>query len=837
MQDLLNDKLYPALFERLDTALPEFHFKRKAKGNGLQLWESRAALRPDGHQGKEAGKTFVSERTPFYLSDLNPIRGRSIWAYIKERDNLDNAGTFRRLCELAEIDPKAGLSPEALQRIEEAQRRAEVFEAANAFYLEQLHQAKSAAADAAREYLKKRGYKLAELRQPEQELKDTYTGGERMEIGYCPNLPDLERYLKEQPRFSPEEIKKVLPPNGAAGRVSLALRERGRIVGFIFRAVGDQVPKYLALEGYNRENHLPGLTRSESLVLVEGYLDAAHAHAAGFTNFATLGGVSLSEAQIEAALRAGVRSFALALDNDQAGQKATRAAVETLLRYQEKAGKDFDVFVCQYPDGCKDFDELLSLPDGASAAADMIGKGKVGAARYLVSWLDKTRAEEIASEAGGYGNDTFRAALIRELILLERLLRAVDVPQFRQYVEPFYKTWGIDGEAIAAAADTVRELEAEKQYRAELRALSKKAAEALDAGKTEEAESLLWNETREARLRLHSGRFAGLLHGHTKEAVAAELARLGGALATRYELYHKDKEPVKLEFPAGAISVIAAPSSHGKTAFLINSILDLCDLHPEKEFHFFTLEESAAAVSAKMLNTFLDMDLSSRNERSLEHYLKGDPQYIRGGILSEMREKEAGFWTRLGSRFFIHYLEENTAEQLCEAVQWLHRRRNIGGVFVDYIQLINLANPGRLARHEEMKQVCVQLKNTAVDTGLPLVFAAQFSRQADNEYDTHDYKNIGEAGDIERVAALIVGLWNREFNEPKPIKDNKGNITGYTNEPAPIMAAKILKWRGGPVGHAAQWNYNGNRKRIYPDAITSGAGRNLAPAGNPFLNS
>ena len=837
-KDFLNDTLFPALFERLDTALPEFHFRPKTKGDGSRIWESRTGIRPDGHQGSEAGKTFAMERSPFYLGDLNPLRSRSIWAYIQEREGLDTGGVFRYLCELAEVNPAASLSPEALERMERAQRRAEIFEAANAFLLEQLHTAKSEAADKARLYLKGRGYTLPEMRQPGQEIKDDYTGGERMEIGYCPNLPDLERYLREQkrqikttdesgaeiiteqPRFALEEIKKVMPPNGAAGRVSLTLRERGRIVGFKFRAVDGKEHKYLALADYKKEEYLPGLTRAENVVLVEGDLDAIRAHAAGFKEVAAAGGLTISERQIEAALRAGARSLTLALDNDAAGHQATREAVEALLRYQEKTGRDFDIFVCKYPEGCKDFDELLRLPDGKERAGEMLTR-RAGAARYLSAWLDSIRAPEIAATAGGFSTDVCRAEIIREVVLLERLVRPVDAPELRRHLAPHYLTWGIDAEAIAAAADNVRELEAEKRYRNELRTLTKKAGAAVDEGKTEEAEAILWKETKEARLRLHSGRFAGLLEGQTREAVAAELARIGGGLETSYKFYLRGDE-VALELPAGAVSVLAAPSGHGKTAMLINLILDLCERYPEKEFHFFTLEESAAAVSAKMLNTFLDMDLSGRNERTLENYLKGTTK-----VEDKVKAKEPGFWALLGRRFFVHYLEDSTAEQLCEAIQWLHRRRNVGGVFTDYIQLLNLANPGRLSRQEEVKAICLMLKDTAVETGLPLTFAAQFNREARAESDTHDYTKIREAADIEQVAALIVGLWNREFT--RPTKGDNGKETGG---PSPRMAAKILKWRGGPVGGLAEWNYNGNRKRIYPDALPPQTGGHATSAAS-----
>lgn len=816
MSDFLDNKIYPALFERLDTALPEFNFRLKESG-GRRVWVSRTTTRPDGTTGTEAGKTFVSERSPFFLSDLNPIRGRSIWSYLKEREGLDTAGTFALLCELAEVRPERLLSPDALERIEAAQKRAAVFEAANSFLLEQLHQHESEAAKAARIYLKNRGYTLRELRKPGQEIKDDYTGGERIELGYLPNIPDFEKHLQAG-GFSVEEIKNVLPPGGAAGRVSLTLRERGRIVGFKFRSINDREPKYLNLEGYDKEAHLPGLTRGAEVVLVEGEFCSMAAHAAGLLGVAAIGGTHISEKHIKAALKAGAKSITLALDNDEPGQTATRRQVEALLQYHHKSGEDFDIFVCQYPAGIKDMEELLRQPGGKQAAEEML-RGRWGAARYLAKWLDGTRAAQIAQEAGGFQSDLFRAQLIREAVLVERLARPVDVPQLRQFLQPIYQTYGIEPEAIAATADSVRELEAAKQYRAEIARIAQEAAQAAQAGKQEEAERLLWVESKEARLKLHAGRFAELLEGHSKEAVISGLNP--PALKTRY-LFQRDKlEPVNLELPAAAISIFAGASGHGKTTMLINLLLELCHLYPDKEFHFFSLEESGPAVTAKVLNCFLDLPFSGRNEPALEAYLKGDSQFIKGEYLSELREKEAQFWPLLGRRIFIHYLETGTAEEFCEAVRWLNRRRNVGAILADYIQLFSLENRGRLDRTEELKHVCLMLKNTATETGLPLCFGAQFNRTVTQEEHSHHYTNIGEAGDIERASALIVGLWNCTMTKQQPAKKKKDGEAIPGKGPTPCMAAKVLKWRGGPTDGRAAWKYDGNRKRIYTDGTTT----------------
>lgn len=818
--DFLNDILYPALFERLPEAFPEFHFKEKAKGGGYRLFESRTGARPDGHTGSEAGKTFVSERTPFYLGDLNPTRGRGVWRYIQEREGLDKAGTFRKLCELAEVKPEINLSPEALERMERAQRRAEVFEAANTFYLEQLHTAKTAGADKARHYLQGRGCTLPELRQPAQELQDTYTGGERMELGFCPNVAELEAYLKElkrgepeEARFTLEEIKTALPPNGAAGRVSLTLRERGRIVGFKFRAVDETEPKYLNLEGYQKEAHLPGLTRAENVVLVEGELDAMRAHAAGFKQVAALGGSSVSDKQIDAALRAGARFVTLALDNDAAGKAATRAAVEALLRYQEKKELSFTVLVCEYPEGCKDFDELLKLEGGK--AEEMLQTAEA-APNYLARYFANVRAPQIAAErtGGRMEGDILRPYFKEEITQLWRLIPAADVRIFEAALdgvlrEELFLTW----EDIRHGAETLREIEAAKQYRQEAAKKAEEAAGLFKAGKSEEAETALQDIAKE-RSRAGAGKFTGLLQVQTEGELRAAIVNAPPTLETSFKMDVDGKERA-LKLPAGGISILAARPGHGKSRMLVNLALDTCAKHAG-EVHYFTYEESREAVTLKALNSYLNLDLTGpkvdTNEEALNDYFKGVPFDLAPAAFDS--KKEAFFSLIREQRLNVHF-SEMSAEGLVDAIRYLHRRRNVSAVFIDYIQLLNLEKVGRGInnRQEEVKAICNLLKDAARETGLPIILAAQFSREVLKEEDM-SLKGLREAGDIEQTAAFVLGMWNRYQD---------------ANNPAADIFGKVLKNRGGSPNGKALWAYNGNQYKVHPENIEGGAAKPFSP--------
>lgn len=829
--DFLNSTLFPALFERLPEALPEFHFKAKTKGGGYRLLESRTGARPDGHTSSDAGKTFVSERTPFYLSDLNGMRGRSIWAYIKEREGLDSAGTFARLCELAEVKPAANLSPEALERMEKAARRAEVFEALNAYYLESLHSSEAAGAERARTYLKGRGYTSPELRIAKQTLKNEYQGGERIELGFCPNLAEVEAFLKEkrriiktkdeagadvtskEERFTIEEIKAALPPNGAAGRVSITLREFGRIVGFKFRSVDGAEPKYLNLEGYQKERHLPGLKRGDNVVFVEGELDAMSAHSSGLLEVAALGGSALSEAQIKRALSSGAKYLTLALDNDEPGREATRRAVEALLRYKEKTEASFTVFVCSYPEDVKDLDELLRLPEGKEKAAEMLQSRKA-AANYLAEYF-AYRARKIAAEhtGGRLDKDLLRPYFKEELTSLWRLLPASETRYFEylmgDILEDFFLTW----DEIRFEADTLRDIEAAKIYRQEAGKKSEEAAGLFKSGKSEEAEEML-KEIAEARRRAGAGKFAGLQEVRTEEALREHLLNAPPTLETSFKL-GVDGRQTSLKLPAGGISIFAARPGHGKSRILVNLALDVCTQYPG-EVHYFTYEESAEKVTLKALNAALSMDLSGplcdTNEEALEAYFK-EFKLNMGVDAGKFEVGKADFFELINKQRLNVHFSEMSAEGLVDAIRYLHRRRKASAVFIDYIQLLNLEKVGRGInnRQEEVKAICNLLKDAARETGLPIILAAQFNREAKKPEDMA-LTNLREAGDIEQTAALVIGLWDKAANDPANTQEDK----------APELVIKVLKNRGGAPSGRAVWAYDGNKYKVHPKNIEGG---------------
>lgn len=116
---------------------------------------------------------------------------------------------------------------------------------------------------------------------------------------------------------------------------------RGNVVAFGGRTLSERGPKYLnsaETPVFTKSKQLFALnkaknTKEEAFILAEGYMDVISLHQAGFENtVATLGtALTTNQAQIVAKY---VKEVLLCYDSDEAGQKATRRAIDIL----EKAG-------------------------------------------------------------------------------------------------------------------------------------------------------------------------------------------------------------------------------------------------------------------------------------------------------------------------------------------------------------------------------------------------------------------------------------------------------------------------------------------------------------------
>ena len=143
-------------------------------------------------------------------------------------------------------------------------------------------------------------------------------------------------------------------------------------------------------------------------------------------------------------------------------------------------------------------------------------------------------------------------------------------------------------------------------------------------------------------------------------------------------------------------------------------------------------------------------------------------------------------------------------------------------ILIDYIQILNLPKGEykTSSRQEEIEQICIALKDVAVETGLPIIIGSQFNKNVTNQLKILP-NNIAEGVDIEGLASLIVGFWNNNFSpsgsdeEINKINSKGINVRGY-------LYTKILKNRGGKVGLEGLLPFYGNKAKIENSREDSG---------------
>jgi uncharacterized protein YaaR (DUF327 family) len=429
----------------------------------------------------------------------------------------------------------------------------------------------------------------------------------------------------------------------------------------------------------------------------------------------------------------------------------------------------------------------------------------------------------IQEDKGGL-TDRDRDSFLDEVVILSTRLDPLDKDIFLSEFLGIdaVKELGITQESLSITVDRLTSTRDKESQAQEFSKLLVEATQLQGKGEIDKALELLEGKVKEVKLKDRATEFSSLIKPITQEGLKDRLSNRPESLDSGYII---DKEP--LVIPSGAISIFTAPTSHGKTTLLINLALNVAKAYPDKQAYLFSYEEDADSVLINTLNAYLDQEISSNNRRSLKSYFStGSLEYLKGEYRSSFTGLKDVFFSEFidTGRLNIHYSNYDS-DTLIEAIRYLHKHANPGAIFIDYIQLLNLPQ-GKYktySRQEEIKEICIALKDVAVETGLPIILGAQFNREVINHIRIHATK-IGEAGDIERIANLIVGFWNNNF---KPYAGSDGELNEINSKgrykPHTIYTT-ILKQRGGRVGLEELLDFNGNTGKI----------KNKPSSNNPF---
>ncbi|MEI7831764.1 MAG: toprim domain-containing protein [bacterium] len=564
--DFLDREVYPALYDHLDDAFPEFGFRQK--GSAWMATDEKGSRSLPGSPRPD--RVYCYRNAPFLLvvqgGERIPILHYATGG--RPPRGIDFVNAVRKLAGLAGVSfPEREYTPEERQRTERRERQRDIREAFLAYAHTLLV---SDRGTEARAYLEKRGFPAERW--------------EEFGFGLYPTIGEVRDYLSGK-EYTPEEIggawKEVneqRAPVGSGllydgrwqGRLVGPWRDRaGRVMSVWARDItgtAEAEAKYLFVKVENSDDKPKasplGLDTAQGrdVVLVEGLLDVLTARVHGLTNVVGLGGAALGKEQITALCGAGVRTVTLNLDHDPqsgAGRAGTLKAINSL------AGSSLRVYVvdpalmANPADPTEKMDpDLYVRRHGAEAYRKLLQQARRGVLFGVESLLQK---HDLTTDKG---KDDAVAAL---LAYDERLHDGRDTEDLWQLAA---EHTGYSYETLAQLALSHTERRERERLNKDLTALLENSARNLAAQET----------TPEALVQTIAGKLEQMkARAHVDEPPAFSVESLIEHVKNQPDGKRtgwKGVDALGIRFHPGELAVIGARTGHGKTTVLLGLMVN-----------------------------------------------------------------------------------------------------------------------------------------------------------------------------------------------------------------------------------------------------------------------
>jgi replicative DNA helicase len=231
--------------------------------------------------------------------------------------------------------------------------------------------------------------------------------------------------------------------------------------------------------------------------------------------------------------------------------------------------------------------------------------------------------------------------------------------------------------------------------------------------------------------------------------------------------------------------VIGARPGVGKTVVGMQLAWELSRM---EDVIFFSLEMDKASLLNRVVAGELAIPLESIERGLLQ------PQW-KGAINDLIRTVE--------SKLIISDRGGQTIQQIRSYLTSVMVKRPVKAVFVDYLQLIQAANP-KAPKYEQISQISMDLKNLAKEFGVPVVALAQLNRRIDGKPDERPSAgDLRDSGQIEQDADVIIML-SRKQSDEDIIEDTKisrgesARLFAYGQKS--LITLDVVKNRHGATG-------------------------------------
>lgn len=223
----------------------------------------------------------------------------------------------------------------------------------------------------------------------------------------------------------------------------------------------------------------------------------------------------------------------------------------------------------------------------------------------------------------------------------------------------------------------------------------------------------------------------------------------------------------------GDLVIIAARPSMGKTAFAINLAYNIV-VKSKQPVAFFSIEMPKEQIAQRFLSLESNVPLAK----------------IRNATLSIQDMDRIAEAISILSELPI-FIDDSpvitTMDIRVKSRKIKVERKQIGAIFIDYMQLIK-GEDKHESRVQELSEISRSLKALAKELNVPVVALSQLSREVEKRADRRPLlSDLRESGAIEQEADLVMFLYRDEYYN----KDTKkANLTEVI----------IAKQRNGPTG-------------------------------------
>ncbi|MEM7495131.1 MAG: DnaB-like helicase C-terminal domain-containing protein [Myxococcota bacterium] len=556
----------------------------------------------------------------------------------------------------------------------------------------------------ARDYLQRRGFA------PDQ--------WETFEFGLCPKLAVVTSRLLAQ-GFSTGELEQsgLLHDARWEGRLVGPWRDRrGNAVNFWARAVTpDATPKYLYLKGGSKAVPFGmHLVKSKEVIVTEGIFDVLSLHARGLDNAVGLGGSQLGDEVPKSLRRCGVETATVHLDYDPVGDSRERTIA--VAQKLHEAGLRVHVIDPEHPLYRSDAKKKMD-PDLYAASHDKSGYDKLLASK--TGWQNAA----IALYAKGF---TKKDGINQEKCLEEicKVIEKTHSPIARELVlEEAEKQTSVKKEILRKEVALISKKQNEETSRRQLLSLLQQQQHALNNTPVKNVVSSLLTKAQSIAFTFSEDDPQPFRVDSLVDKIRSSTR---GKQTGWAPLDHKG-----IRFHPTELTVIAARTGHGKTTVLLSLLLNWMRDYPQETFLFNSYELPPESILLKLASMLTrDGGGEGWSYYEIKDYLQGKPRDEGYPPREELNHALATLrsWE---SRFVLAYRPTWNVHCLASYARRVHARAHgLGGVLIDYLQLIPPATQDLGRRDMEISAVARGLKALAIELDCPVITAAQIGRQA-----------------------------------------------------------------------------------------------------------